>query len=135
MALSAEIGQLTDVSRGLLVHAWYNELGSERTVRPMTVGIDSTAREVMTLEPCANGARTARRFVIVTLRRWKAVELILEASDAVTELVEGAAARSGDDIDLVLVREHRGVRAEVYDGSQIQPAATVEVNGLRRRAS
>jgi hypothetical protein len=101
----------------------------------MSLGIDSTPREAMTLEPCANGARTARRFVIVTLRRWKAPELILETSDAVTELVEGAAARSEDDIDLVLVRGPRGVRAEVYDGSQIQPAATVEVNGIRRRAS
>jgi hypothetical protein len=97
--------------------------------------VDGAVREAITLKPCGQGARTARRFVIVTLRRWRVVELIIEASDVVTELVESAAARSGGDIDLVLVRESRRLRVELYDGTQARPADTAEVNGFGRRAS
>ncbi len=117
-----EIGQLTDVLSLVVLHARCME-------------VDGAVREAITLKPCGQGARTARRFVIVTLRRWNAVELIIEASDVVTELVESAGARSRNNIDLVLVREPRGLRAEVYDGSQTGPAVTAEVRGLRRRAS
>jgi hypothetical protein len=51
------------------------------------------------------------------------VELIFGASQVVTELVERVAARSGRDMRLVLIREPRSVRIEVYDGSEAYPRA------------
>jgi hypothetical protein len=89
---------------------------------------DSVVKDSITLRPHDQTGRTARQFVIRTLRRWRVVELIFGASQVVTELVERVAARSGRDMRLVLIREPRSVRIEVYDGSEDYPASTAEVN-------
>lgn len=75
----------------------------------------SVVKEPITLRLHDQTGRTARQFVLV-LRRWR-----------VTELVERVAARSGRDTELVLIREPRSVRIEVYDGSQVAPASAAEV--------
>ncbi len=90
---------------------------------------DSVVRDSITLRRHDQSGRTARRFVIVTLRRWRVVELIFRASQVVTELVDRVAARSARDMELVLTREPRGVRIEIYDGSEGGPASTAEVQG------
>ena len=94
---------------------------------------DSVVRDSITLRPHGQTGRTARRFVILTLRRWRVVELIFRASQVVTELVDRAAARSGHDLELVLIRDPRAVRIELYGGSEADPVSTAEVHrpGLR----
>ena len=88
---------------------------------------DSLVKDSITLRS-HDQARTARQFVIRTLRRWRVIELIFRASQVVTELVESVAARSGRDMKLVLIRGPRSVRIELYEGSAAHPASTAEVN-------
>lgn len=76
--------------------------------------------------------RTARRFVIVTLRHWQAIELIFRASEVATELIGPVAVGAHDEIELVLIRVSRGVRVEVYDGSASEPSSTAVVHGCGR---
>ena len=74
---------------------------------------DSVVKDSIPLSRHDQTGRTARQFVIRTLRRWRVVELIFRASQVVTELVERVAARSGRDMTLVLIRGPRSVRIEV----------------------
>ena len=89
---------------------------------------DSAVKDSIDLRPHDQTGRTARQFVVRTLRRWRVVELIFRASQVVTDHVERVAARSGRDMKLVLIREPRSVRIEVSDGSEADPASTAEVN-------
>ena len=88
---------------------------------------DTVVRDSITLRPHGQTGRTARRFVVLTLRRWRVLELIFTASQVVTEVVDKAAARSGHDLELVLIREPQAVRIEVYGGSEADPVSTAEV--------
>ena len=74
---------------------------------------DSVVKDSITLRSHDQTGRTARQFVVHTLRRWRVVELIFRASQVATDLVERVAPRSGRDMKLVLIREPRSVRIEV----------------------
>ena len=96
---------------------------------------DTVVRDSITLRPQGPTGRTARRFVILTLRRWRVVGLIFRASQVVTELVDRAAVRSGHDLELVLIRRPQAVRIELYGGSEADPLSTAEVRRPELRGS